>query len=351
MKIYNVSATTGSNFYTFQNKDNCTFKGGHKKDDNTSKQKNDPDNYINPAIFYHLQAQNVSENTATFNLHTPFFDTDFYMEDEKEQENDSADFIAKTLIATADYLYKQLPEDKIDNIPSFIKTDIEGYFKSFDALDEEMKKDKKKLEESLSQSDIFTKYPKNNTIKAKVIKGIQENIPDFSSFGKILKEKNYDGIKAALEKIDKVQNYKCMLALDAGFECNPRRVINILSNSALNISKPIIEDNKDGTSKYTYATFNNIVETTKNNNNGDFIDFSIGYRKEISGKFNKNGTIEEMSVKNKYDGTTTKFTQNLREKTVSSTTDGKRLYTHRVLEKIENGTYKTIDLLLLHNYC
>lgn len=337
MKIYNTPIPFNNISYFSGNKKNVSkiaFKSKNKKTETSSHQKNDPDFFINPASCYYIQSKGILSGNNFDTSDVPIFNSEFQKFSKKKQTEVFADYITNSLVATAEYAYKQIPDDKKDTIPTFIRTDTELYFKNFDKTNENIK-NATRIVNSLSINTNDNSW--------------LENMPDISLCGKFIKEKKLDEVQTAFEKLDLAQNYKYMQAFDACFEQNPRKMINILSNSTLNTTQPTVKDNNDGTSKYIYSNANTKVEITKNNKNGDFIDFAID--ENIKGSFNPNGTINELTVKNKYDGSVTNFTQKQipREKIITVTTNTPKYYLFKIIEKTENDDYRLTDLQMFHN--
>ncbi len=127
----------------------------------------------------------------------------------------------------------------------------------------------------------------------------------------VLKTQKRDELTEVLKVLDESINYMLYRAIDKGFDRNPRDVINTLTLNSMVHTKPIVEDNGDGTSTYAYGVdFTTVVKVVRNNENGDFISANAvkNGAPVFDVQFREDGSIEKLDYVNATNNAKLSFT-------------------------------------------
>ncbi|MBR2068593.1 MAG: hypothetical protein IJ877_02405 [Candidatus Gastranaerophilales bacterium] len=341
MLVSKISAFNQNNAIKNQNKIN--FKGN--ADNPVSNQKNDPEYYMPPEYYYGALIDSAMKSDA-------IKDKDFTEEMELLESGSESDIIRSAVNTSVEVLemttkaeYERIPQDKLSKIPSFVQYDLEDYLKTFDSLNEQMEQFSSALNENISMFDADDQDTQDALLLASILNEATSEMPDFSMQGKIMRQEKYPELKNIFNMINKVSNYSFQQALNAGFERNPKRAIDILTKNAFIASRPEITDNNDGTSTYMYASFSSVMQIRRDNANGDYISCSMGYGNEQQIEFNADGTIKEIRVQNPYNQNSyTKFIPNAKTKTVQVVNVSDNAQIIRNYKKNENDTYSLVTM-------
>ncbi len=346
MKIYALTTPITKSFNKITNSINnsrLAFKGQLDHDEFASQQKNDPDISLDPEIYISKMVDKAFEKVG-------FDSTKIPKVDEIDEENImymSASTMIDSLKLVANMQFEEIPKEMLSKIPTFFTTNIDKYIEIYSKLNESVALTNDAIQEQLILTDGDSEDAEALSFVASIMDSLTKEMPDYSLIGKYLKENKYEELKEIFKKIDTIANYQKIKAIEAGFERNPKRVIDILSNSSFIASKPVIEDNEDGTSTYKYAYFTNILQVRRNNLNGDYISFSMGLNQDITGEFNKDGTIRQLAFKNQYDNSTTIIIPMSATKTITTINESDSYKVIREFKVQNDKSYKLIDFKLL----
>ena len=243
-----------------------TFKGTSKQNEFKSDQKNDPDIHISADIFDKKRNEELKDRVDFSLIEAP----DTNDSDYNEKLNLMAlNFSITALKTIFDMSYEEIPSDMLDKIPTFLTTNVDDFIEAL-------------IKQTARLKDA-----------------------NISSITRFLKEEKYEEIKEMFRKNDLYSNYQKMLVLKAGQNRNPKQVIDLLTDNETIKTIPTINDRGDGTSVFVYSSKpGNIVAVTRDNNNGDYIDFAT-FPSITAGQFNKDGSIQNLKFVNQIDNSTT----------------------------------------------
>ena len=331
----NIAPVMQSNY---SNIAKMNFKGKNKENagapdsgsNKDSKQNNSHEIYISPESYFNMMAAGMtdkifedsknpeSEFSKVQNGFDEIMEADEYYDDiEAMVAENSASMALYTIKAAAEQI-GQAPDELKDKIPLFSTSSADKYIRNMErniAQQETVNYSEVRLPdlEDMNNNPKMDKYSDMekeaaadmlDKVQAMFDDGtMQEILEAQKAVVEVLKTSKHDELQEALDAVSESINYIIYRAVCAGFDRDPRNVINILTTNEPMHTKPIVENNNNGTSTYTYPSMFSTIKVVRNNANGDYISaegIKNGQR-NFSVNFREDGSIDELYYFNSLD--------------------------------------------------
>ncbi len=209
--------------------------------------------------------------------------------------------------------YEKISEIDTKNIPCFTSTDVDEYLCSIYRLGRQTSGDK------------------------------EHHLPDYCAQAKFLKAEKYEKLSEIFKKTDLAFNFRITQALNAGFEKNPKKVIDILSDDDFENTNPYSITDKYDVTQYAYSTLSGITKISTDSKSGKYVAFSSDAGRRTYCEFAQDGSIHKLTIKNQYDNSTVVIVPDSQEKSIETTTITNDYIIRSKYTKNETGQFQLTD--------
>lgn len=355
------------------------FKGNNNKfssdsvstpDESQSKQNNSAEFFMSTEQYLGMMGMGIASE-ALAEMKDPNSDSSKFQKaimssaDNESGSEDDFGFAAQEAAEIALYTLKgaaksmpQPPENLKGKIPVFISGGADEYIRLMEANISDMQNadcsqvQLPDLEDIYKVNPDFEKYGQlGEDMVAQILEAMQaymtpEMMEEMANSQKavieVFKTTKHDELSETIASLNDSLNYMLYRALNAGFNRNPREVINTLTSDTMVYIKPEITDNGDGTSTYKYVNFSSVVSVVRNNKNGDFISVEAikDGKKNFNIDFREDGSIEKMNYIVLSDNSEISFITNPQNNKLRSVQVFSDFACERIFNKQEDGTIK-----------
>lgn len=374
--FYNISTKLG-----FKGNDSTSFSDSSKNPDETAScQNNSPEVFIPTEQYLSMTLQGQlnrmeeaakdsesslsktikSMNEALEGLDTSDGDKDY--EDGFGFLGDMGESMAEmtlfSLEASTDFM-QEAPDELKGKIPKFFTSDANSFIQSIERnISEQETVDFSEIQmPDTDDLNVISEYEgvkeEYKEVAAELLEQMQAMFKDGTmaaileqqkALVEVLKTTKKDKLNEIVTKMNDRMNYMLYQAINAGFDRNPREVLNILTMNSMMTIEPISKDNGDGTSTYIYPG-TSPLKVIKNNKNGDFVSAECmqNGKPAISVQFRKDGSIKLLNYLNSMDNS---------EVSVETNTDNNKIrickaceggILERIFKKEDDGSLKQIS--------